>query len=56
MLFRSDTRSPSPVALGEGDLVSLVAGARAEALYLATNPRKVTDDDIAAAYRGALAA
>ncbi len=46
----------APVALGEGDLVSLVAGARAEALYLATNPRKVTDDDIAAAYRGALAA
>ena len=44
----------APVSLTAADIPALVAGARAEALYLATNPKKVTDDDIAAAYRGAL--
>lgn len=44
----------APVALGADDLPALVAGARAEALYLATNPKPVTDDEIAVAYRSAL--
>jgi alcohol dehydrogenase class IV len=44
----------APVSLTAADIPPLVAGARAEALYLATNPKKVTDDEIAAAYRGAL--
>lgn len=44
----------APVPLTADDLPALVAGARGEALYLATNPTKVTDDAIRAAYRGAL--
>jgi alcohol dehydrogenase class IV len=44
----------APVTVAAADLPALVAGARAEALYLATNPVQVTDDAIAAAYRGAL--
>ena len=44
----------APVALTADDLPALLAGARGEALYLATNPKQVTDDEIVAAYRGAL--
>jgi alcohol dehydrogenase len=44
----------APVAVAPAELAALVAGARDEALYLATNPRRVTDEDIAVAYRGAL--
>lgn len=43
-----------PLALTADDLAALLTGARGEALYLATNPKKVSDDEILAAYRGAL--
>jgi alcohol dehydrogenase class IV len=54
--FRETIGLPAvaPVSLPAADIPALVAGARAEALYLATNPKKVTDEEIAAAYRGAL--
>jgi alcohol dehydrogenase class IV len=44
----------APTTLSADDLPALVAGACGEALYLATNPRKVTEADIGGAYRGAL--
>lgn len=44
----------APVLLTQADLPGLLAGTRAEALYLATNPRKVSDGEILDAFHGAL--